>query len=234
MLDPIAERRFCNADVFDQLFHALRFNRSCLICAPHRSIERKVALNQTSPHGDRNHGRDQPHFVTGITDRAIKLLDQLGNHAQVQLFRLAGISTGRVRNDQVIQTAKQADGVANLFHGRHTGRENNRTSSLEQAVQQSLVSQACRGHFICNWVKSFEKINRSFVPNRSKPVNAKIAAQQVNLAVFVFIKFDMFTIRQIGHISPWRFTHPALFLKRNADSRCPFLEFHSVNACCIS
>ena len=79
-----------------------------------------MPLDKACSEDSRCKGGLQPHLVAGITNRAVELLLQRQDHAQVQLLGFAGVGTGAVRDKEAIPI-EERDCMADLIHGGHPG-----------------------------------------------------------------------------------------------------------------
>src|SRR5215471_17841123 len=70
-LDAVAERALDVADVLDQPHEAADLDRGGLIGAPHRAVEREVALDEARAQRDRGPGRRQADLMAGVADRPV-------------------------------------------------------------------------------------------------------------------------------------------------------------------
>ena len=69
----------------------------------------------------------EPHLVARVADRAAELLAQRLEHAQVQLLGFARVGARGVREEEAL-AVHPIDRRADLVHGRHAGREDQRAS----------------------------------------------------------------------------------------------------------
>src|SRR5262245_14800914 len=102
--DAVAERLFNNSDVSDEAFESARFDGCRLVAAPHRAIQRDMALNVRGAECDSGDRRRKSDLVARVAHGAREFSAERFDHSQIQLGYWAWVCAGGMHNDEIVFT----------------------------------------------------------------------------------------------------------------------------------